>query len=351
MPASDADFAACRELLSGGSRTFFAATYILPRSLSKPASALYAFCRLADDAVDVHGGRLAALDRLQERLDRAYSGRPLPNAVDRAFAETVAEHAIPRELPEALLEGLAWDARGRRYEDLGHLTEYAMRVAGSVGAMMSVLMGAREPYLVARACDLGVAMQFTNIARDVGEDARAGRLYLPLAWLRDEGIDPEAWLAKPAFSPELGGVVRRLLRQADTLYARSGAGIAALPWSCQPGIRAAALIYAEIGQEVERRGYDSISGRAVVDGRTKMKLMMQAALTSMAARGGDVASALPAAQTLIDAVAAAAPGHRARRQMSAGRLQRTFFARMLWLIDLFERLERRDRLERSSLSG
>ena len=77
--------------------------------------------------------------------------------------------------------------------------------------MMTVLMGARDARALARACDLGVAMQLTNIARDVGEDARAGRLYLPLAWLREAGIDPEAWLARPAFSDALGSVVRRLL--------------------------------------------------------------------------------------------------------------------------------------------
>ena len=256
MHTSSTDLAACRDLLRGGSRTFFAATHILPRRLSEPATALYAFCRLADDAVDVHGGKVAALDRLRERLDRAYQGRPLPFPSDRAFAETVARHAIPRTLPEALLEGLAWDAQGRRYDDLAELTEYAMRVAGSVGAMMSVLMGARAPHLVARACDLGVAMQFTNIARDVGEDAREGRIYLPTQWLRDAGIDPDAWLTRPTFTPALGDVVRRLLQQADLLYARAGAGIAGLPLSCQPGIRAAGLLYAEIGKEVERRGFE-----------------------------------------------------------------------------------------------
>ena len=98
---------------------------------------------------------------------------------------------IPRALPEALLEGFAWDAAGRRYETLDEVEHYAARVAGCVGAMMTLVMGRRDPAILARACDLGVAMQLTNICRDVGEDARAGRLYLPLAWLRDNGIDPD----------------------------------------------------------------------------------------------------------------------------------------------------------------
>jgi phytoene synthase len=271
----------------------------------------------------------------------------LPFPSDRAFAETVARYAIPRTLPEALLEGLAWDAQGRRYDDLAELTEYAMRVAGSVGAMMSVLMGARAPHLVARACDLGVAMQFTNIARDVGEDAREGRIYLPTQWLHDAGIDPDAWLTRPAFTPALGDVVRRLLQQADVLYARAGAGIAGLPPSCQPGIRAAGLLYAEIGKEVKRRGFDSVSGRAVVSGQRKLQLLMRSIAISVTAPRGDAASPLPAAQYLIDAIAAF-PADRLQPQPATASPGRAFSARAVWLIDLFARLEQRDRLERSS---
>ena len=129
---------------------------------------------------------------------------------------------------EALLDGLQWDVEERTFETLSDIYAYAARVAGAVGAMMAALMGARSSDLVARACDLGVAMQLTNIARDVGEDARVGRLYLPRAWLREAGVDPEDWLAAPSFRPEIATVVARLLRQADFLYARADAGIAKL---------------------------------------------------------------------------------------------------------------------------
>ncbi len=101
---------------------------------------------------------------------------------------------MPRALPEALLEGLAWDAQARRYATLSDLYDYSARVAAAVGAMMCVLMGVRDADALARACDLGVAMQLTNIARDVGEDARERRLYLPLDWLAEAGIDPDAFL-------------------------------------------------------------------------------------------------------------------------------------------------------------
>ena len=129
---------------------------------------------------------------------------------DRALADVVQQFAIPRTLLDALIEGFAWDAEGRRYEDISSVYAYSARVAATVGAMMTLLMGVRDPDLLARACDLGVAMQLSNIARDVGEDAANGRLYLPREWLREEGLDPDAWLAKPVWSPALGRVVSRL---------------------------------------------------------------------------------------------------------------------------------------------
>ncbi len=270
---AEADIAACRSLLKGGSRTFHAVSLVLPRKVADPAIALYAFCRLADDAVDLGQDRAAAVEALRSRLDQVYRGQPCAHPADRAFAAVVQQFAIPRALPEALLEGFAWDATSRRYQTLDELTDYAARVAGSVGAMMTLVMGPRAPDIVARACDLGVAMQLTNIARDVGEDARAGRLYLPLLWLRDAGIDPDAWLAQPTFTPEIAGIVARLLDAADVLYARAGAGIAHLPGRCRPGIHAARALYAEIGREVERAGRNSITQRAVVSSRRKIAVM------------------------------------------------------------------------------
>ena len=209
-----ADLAACRAMLRGGSRSFFAAGLLLPRRVLEPTTALYAFCRVADDLIDGPAGGPRALETLHRRLDAIYAGAPGPDAADRALAAVVASHRLPRALLDGLLEGFAWDAEGRQYEDLAAVQAYAARVAGTVGAMMAVLMGARAPDVVARACDLGIAMQLSNIARDVGEDARAGRLYLPRFWLREAGIDPDAFLAAPCFTPALGAVIRRLVAAA-----------------------------------------------------------------------------------------------------------------------------------------
>jgi phytoene synthase len=278
---------------------------------------------------------------LRSRLDQVYRGQPCAHPADRAFAAVVQQFAIPRALPEALLDGFAWDAASRRYETLDELTDYAARVAGTVGAMMTLVMGPRAPDVLARACDLGVAMQLTNIARDVGEDAREGRLYLPLQWLRDAGIDPDAWLAKPSFTPQIAGIMQRLLDAADLLYARAGAGIAHLPRSCRPGMHAARALYAEIGREVERAGLNSVKQRAVVSGRRKLAVLLARLIGSGPAPARLSDPALPAVAYLVDAVTAAALPPR-----GAAARRRPVEDRVVWVLDLFTRLEQRDRLMR-----
>ncbi len=257
-----ADLAACREAIRTGSLSFHTASKLLPAKVRDPALALYAFCRLADDAVDLQTEKAAAVLRLRDRLDRVYAGRPENAAPDRAFAAVVEDFEMPRALPEALLEGLAWDAVGRRYSTLSELLDYSARVASAVGAMMCVLMRVRDADALARACDLGAAMQLTNIARDVGEDAAEGRLYLPTAWLEEAGVDTDAFLAHPEATPEIRRVVRRLLAEAQRLYFRAEAGVGALPRGCRPGIYAARHIYAGIGGSIARAGHDSVTRRA-----------------------------------------------------------------------------------------
>lgn len=256
------DLHVCRDAIRHGSLSFYTASKLLPKNVRDPALALYAFCRLADDAVDLHDEKVDAVLRLRDRLDLIYEGRPRDAAADRAFAATVEMHDMPKALPDALLEGLAWDAMERRYETLSGVFDYSARVAAAVGAMMSVLMGVRNPDALARACDLGVAMQLTNIARDVGEDARAGRIYLPLEWMHEADLPPESFLADPVPDDRIRDIVRRLLLEADRLYYRAEAGISSLPRSARPGIFAARHVYAGIGGAIRRNGHDTISYRA-----------------------------------------------------------------------------------------
>lgn len=276
------DLAHCRDVIRTGSLSFHAASKLLPASVRDPALALYAFCRLADDEVDEGDNKARAVLDLRARLDLAYAGTPRDAPEDRAFAAIVKEFDMPRALPEALLEGLAWDAVERRYATVSQVRDYAARVASAVGAMMCVLMRVRDPDVLARACDLGVAMQLTNIARDVGEDARAGRIYLPTDWMDDAGIDVDAFFYDPRPSPDIRRMVRRLLAEAHRLYIRSEAGIGGLPVAARTGIFAARYIYAGIGASVRHNGHDTISMRARTTKATKMALITKASVRAAA---------------------------------------------------------------------
>ncbi len=342
-PLRRADVDACRARLRHGSRTFLAASHLLPKSVRLPASVLYAFCREADDSVDLDGNDVdTAVEALRCRLDAVYRGIPADTPTDRALTAVVQRFAIPRALPDALLDGFLWDASARQYETLDDVLDYGARVAGSVGGLMALLMNARRPQPLARACDLGVAMQLSNIARDVGEDARMGRLYLPRQWLREAGIDPDEWLADPRFSPALGQVVARLLDVADRLYRRADAGIAELPAPCRPGIRAARTLYAAIGDEVARAGYDSVSARAFVNARRKLRLLASVTTAGIVDRESAAAALaeppLPATRFLVTATLAV-PSPADLDQRVPWRWEE----RAIGLLDLFERLERRDR--------
>lgn len=297
------DVRACHAILAHGSKSFVAASRMLPKRLHDRTAALYAFCRVADDEVDLSDDAAAGLARLHGRLDRIYAGTPDPDPVDRAFCHLVGEVGIPRALPAALLEGFAWDAEHRRYATMVELEAYCARVASTVGAMMSLVFGVRSPLLVARACDLGLGMQLTNICRDVGEDARAGRVYLPLDWLAEVGLDGDRLVARPEPSPALAKVVERTLALADTFYRRADGGMRLYPRDCRLGVRAARLIYAEIGRVIARHRYDSVSTRAYTSKARKLLLLARAWPSVYWPGPVDEAPPAPAAQFLVDAVA------------------------------------------------
>jgi phytoene synthase len=315
------DLAACQAILQEGSKSFTAASRILPRRVRQPAAAVYAFCRTSDDAVDLEGSRADAVEQLRERLDRIYRDAPADHPVERSFAAVVSHFRIPRAVPEALIEGFEWDQQGRSYETISDVRAYSARVASTVGVMMTLLMGPRQAHLLARACDLGVAMQLTNIARDVGEDALQGRLYLPRSWMDEAGLDPNGFLAAPAFSEALGSVVRRLLAEAARLYERADRGIALLPRDCRASIRAARLVYADIGRVIEENGFDSISRRAYTGKLRKLQLVLRAWRGRDAAPPRDEAAEAPPldeTRFLVEAVAQQERTAEARAEPEAG---------------------------------
>jgi 15-cis-phytoene synthase len=281
--ATPADLALCRQMIRQGSKSFHLASLLLPSSCRHDARALYGFCRMADDLVDTASTPREAVAELARRLDHIYAGHPEDSPTDRAFADVVRRFAIPRIVPDALIEGFQWDAENKHYATLSDVTAYSVRVAGTVGVMMSLIMGERRPEALARAIDLGVAMQFSNIARDVEEDAKLGRRYLPADWLNST--------AAMAAS--------RLVRDAEVIYDRAATGIAMLPRSCRASINAARMLYREIGRAAKKQGH---TGRAVVPLRRKLALVAIAVVQSFLLPKDASSVCIAEGQFLLDAV-------------------------------------------------
>ncbi|MBI1400625.1 phytoene/squalene synthase family protein [Hyphomonas sp.] len=328
------DLATCGQIIRDGSKSFHAASLLLPREVRAAAYALYAFCRVSDDAVDNGSDPVAALHDIRRRLRRAASGQPDPTSVDRAFAWVLKAYGIPVSIPEALIEGFEWDSEGRRFETLEDLKSYAARVAATVGVMMTLVMGVRSREALSRACDLGLAMQLTNIARDIGEDARAGRCYLPTTWLREAGLSAEDLATLSEADDRVRLLTARMLDAAQPLYAAGINGIAFLPEGCRPAIRAAAAIYSEIGAQIARAGHDTIGQRAVVSKRRKIALAAGSFIPARPTQADPAAPPAKACAFLIDAVESVAPPPAPFPEPpKAGTAP--------WAIDLFLRLEQR----------
>ncbi|HEY4184469.1 MAG TPA: phytoene/squalene synthase family protein [Polyangia bacterium] len=278
MTPEQADTA--QRILAHHAKSFALAGKLLPAAYRRDAAALYAWCRRCDDAVDTpddEATRSTAVARLREELAAVYRGEPQSDAVLAAMQDVVRRHGIPRRYAEDLLAGMAMDVGTVRYRTMDELLLYGYRAAGTVGLMMAHLMDVRDASVLRRAADLGIAMQLTNICRDVVEDERRGRVYLPSALLDGN--------SGPTHTPgRTAGAVAEVLRRADDFYRSGDSGLDRLPFRCAVAIRAARLIYAEIGRLIARRGFDVLSGRAVVPRGRKLRLLARAVSETLVKR-------------------------------------------------------------------
>jgi phytoene synthase len=298
------DRAACREWIRAHSKSFYLSSLLLPAAVREGSWALYAFCRRADDAVDqASDGGLGRVDSLRRRLDAVYRGAVPDDPIDRGFSAVVEKYAIPRALPEALLAGMEMDARGAAYDSDDDLLLYCFRVASAVGLMMTRIMGCRDPIAWVRAADLGVAMQLTNIARDVGEDARRGRVYLPRALLDEVGLTPRDVLEADRATPPLRAAVKRLLARADAHYRAADRGVPLLPRACRFAIASSRLIYSRIGDAIAQNDYDSVTRRAYVPLGRKLLLVARATGALFSTESGCITHQGPADRKLARLVA------------------------------------------------
>jgi phytoene synthase len=265
------DGEACVAALARGSATFRLAGSILPGETLRRLAALYAFCRAADDAVDEGRGGETALEAVRDRLRRAQSGVPAQDATDRELARILATDGLLPTYLWSLLEGMAWDVGGRRYVTWQDLLAYCARAAGTVGVALATLVGVRDRDRLAAAAELGVAMQITNILRDVAEDHRRGRCYLPSRWLAESGCVIGA--SGPQPTPALRSVMSRMAALAEGLYSSAMPAVDDLPWRTRWALRSAAALYREIGREVMRRSDLGLGRRTVVSRGRKLLLV------------------------------------------------------------------------------
>jgi 15-cis-phytoene synthase len=277
----------CRWMITKGSKSFSLAARLFDTETRDAAFFLYGWCRYCDDQVD-QGGTGASTVDVEQRLARLF------NATRSAFSDTgqtqsvfialqyiVRRYAIPAHYALELIEGMAMDARGTRYDSIGELLLYCYRVAGTVGLMMSHVMGVRDERALKHAADLGTAMQLTNIARDVLEDAAMGRIYLPLDWLSEAGIAPEE-IAASKNRDKLALVTRRLLYEAARYYRSGDSGLWHLSFRSACAVAAARRVYSEIGSLILQRGSRAWDERGYVTGKRKLRVIVRGLLQVLA---------------------------------------------------------------------
>jgi len=274
----------CREMIAKGSKSFSLAAKLFDPQTRDAAVFLYGWCRYCDDQVDgaakaeSQAELEARLKALKEKTALAFSFEPQQEPVFIALQYIVHRYGIPAHYALELIEGMAMDVRGIRYATLRELTLYCYRVAGTVGLMMSHVMGLREEGALRNAADLGIAMQLTNIARDITEDARMGRVYLPLAWL-DEAKIPHDQISAPVNREKLAMLTLRLLNEANRYYRSGDAGLWHLSFRSACAVSAARHVYSEIGSLLVKRGARAWDQRTYVTGARKLWVVLRGVLS------------------------------------------------------------------------
>ena len=282
------------QTMNAGSKSFATASKLFDADTRRSVLMLYTWCRHCDDVIDDQTLGFAAGDapmqseaqrlaELQALTRQAYRGEPMSDPAFAAFQEVALAHAIPEQQALDHLEGFAMDVRGERYKTLDDTLRYCYHVAGVVGLMMARVMGVRDEAALDRACDLGLAFQLTNIARDIVEDAKVGRCYLPESWLTDAGLTLGNFAAI-AHRQALAQVAQRLVNAAEPYYRSAGGGLRALPLRSAWAIATARDVYREIGLNVVKAKERAWNHRQGTSSLKKLTLLTTAAGVALGSR-------------------------------------------------------------------
>lgn len=284
-------FRACQAYTRQHAKSFYFASHVLPREKRMASYAVYAFCREADNIVDIHAGSgggdesLRRLEDLRRQLDLVYgsSGPPSPHL--RALRETVAAYAIPQTYFLDVVRGVEMDLTRVRYRSFDELKEYCYCVASVVGLIMTKIFGVSDNSADRHAVDLGTAMQLTNILRDVREDFAMGRIYLPLEELASKGVTEDD-ISRGVVDDRFRELMRFQVARARSYYAAAEPGI---PMITDDGsrfcVRLMSRTYAGILSAIERNNYDVFAARAYVPAAGKLRIALGAALALRSGAG------------------------------------------------------------------
>lgn len=284
-----------REAIRKGSKSFAAAARLFDPETRGNVYKLYAWCRYCDDVIDGQELGFAKAEpqtsTIEERLtqirdltERALAGEQVDEPEFQALQQIVQRYEIPHRHPMDMIEGFAMDAAEYQYETLEDTLLYCYHVAGVVGVMMTYVMGVSDASVLRRAADLGIAFQLTNIARDVMDDASAGRCYLPRDLLRKNGVPPDQ-VANPEYRANVVKVAKELLRVADRYYESAAEGVRALPLRAAWAICTARGVYRDIGEIVLAQGESAWQQRAVVSKSRKMFWVLAGGMRAVASVG------------------------------------------------------------------
>jgi phytoene synthase len=265
-------FHAARSMTKDHAKTFYFASHALPQQKRYAAYSIYALCRISDDSVDTDlpSRQLQNLSYVQRCINDVYNGVPLTNPLLSAFQQTVVAYSIPQQYFSELIDGMYMDLNKRSYENYDELYRYCYKVAGVVGLMMLKIFGATSKVAEAHAVELGIAMQLTNILRDIREDYTRGRVYLPRDEMEQFGVDPQSF-SLGEVSKNFAELLQYQIRRARTYYLQSAAGIRMIA-----DIRSRFVvcvmkeIYAQILSKIEQNNYDVFSTRAHVGAMEKI---------------------------------------------------------------------------------
>ena len=279
-----------RESIERGSTSFALASKLFDRQTREQAWLLYYWCRRCDDIADGqdHGHGMTRVDDAPARLIRltamteaALAGEVVGDPAFDALRIVAAETAMPPRFARDLIAGFALDAEDWRPRSEDDLYKYCYHVAGVVGCMMAVAMGVSpdDDATLDRACDLGMAFQLANIARDIEEDDRVGRCYLPVEWLVEMDMPPGEHM-KPPYRARLAVLAGRLASRAAAFEASARLGTPALSFRSAWAVLSAAEIYGAIGRLVAARGIHAWDSRVTTSGLTKLRFIARAALAA-----------------------------------------------------------------------